>query len=437
MHDPTLVTLISLVVGGSVLLLTLINTNAAIVFLIFSMLLSPEINLGAVQPGRAVVIRFDDFLLGVVFLTWLAKLAINKQLGFLRSTPLNVPLGLFLISCIVSTSLGVMTGTIKNPLASMFYFLKYFEYFFLFFMVANVVRDRIQVRLFLQMMLATAVIVCLYGYGQMAVYGTGYRITAPFEGSAEPNTLAAYLVLIAGICGGLALYSPSPFRRLVLLGLILFMVPPLLYTYSRGGYVAFLAMYATLCVPSTRYRPLLIGILVIGLAASPILLPASVLERLAATFDPSGVPVVGGMRLSASPAFRVIVWKAMIERWKEQPLLGFGIAAVGLVDQQYMLVLGELGIVGFLLFLWVRVRLMAVSYGAFIKLDDPMLKGLSLGFIAGFVGLLVHSFAANIFIIVRVMEPFWFLAAMVTTLLQVAKQDPAVASALNRRLVTT
>jgi len=43
-------------------------------------------------------------------------------------------------------------------------------------------------------------------------------------------------------------------------------------------------------------------------------------------------------------------------------------------------------------------------------------RGLALGFLAGFIGLLVHSFGAATFIIVRIMEPFWFLAAIVIVL---------------------
>lgn len=35
------------------------------------------------------------------------------------------------------------------------------------------------------------------------------------------------------------------------------------------------------------------------------------------------------------------------------------------------------------------------------------------GFLAGFIGLLVHSIGANTFIIVRIMEPFWFVLGMV------------------------
>ena len=50
---------------------------------------------------------------------------------------------------------------------------------------------------------------------------------------------------------------------------------------------------------------------------------------------------------------------------------------------------------------------------AFEKTEDPFLKGLSMGYIAGFVGLLFHAIGANTFIIVRIMEPFWFMTALV------------------------
>ena len=50
------------------------------------------------------------------------------------------------------------------------------------------------------------------------------------------------------------------------------------------------------------------------------------------------------------------------------------------------------------------------------KVQTPAFKGLIIGFICGFVGLLVHSLGANTFIIVRIMEPFWFFAGMVAVL---------------------
>ena len=50
------------------------------------------------------------------------------------------------------------------------------------------------------------------------------------------------------------------------------------------------------------------------------------------------------------------------------------------------------------------------------KSKDRFYKGLALGFLAGLVAMLTHAISANTFIIVRIMEPFWFLAAIVIML---------------------
>jgi hypothetical protein len=39
-----------------------------------------------------------------------------------------------------------------------------------------------------------------------------------------------------------------------------------------------------------------------------------------------------------------------------------------------------------------------------------------MGYLAGFAGLLTHGIGANTFIIVRIMEPFWFFTAIVVML---------------------
>src|SRR5438093_11778484 len=53
---------------------------------------------------------------------------------------------------------------------------------------------------------------------------------------------------------------------------------------------------------------------------------------------------------------------------------------------------------------------------SFRALREPEERGLALGFLAGTVGLLVHAIGANSFIIVRIMEPFWFFTAIIVTL---------------------
>jgi hypothetical protein len=53
-----------------------------------------------------------------------------------------------------------------------------------------------------------------------------------------------------------------------------------------------------------------------------------------------------------------------------------------------------------------------------------------MGFLDGFVGLLVHSIGTNTFIIVRIMEPFWFFLGIITVLPMI---EPACVLQLRRR----
>jgi len=61
--------------------------------------------------------------------------------------------------------------------------------------------------------------------------------------------------------------------------------------------------------------------------------------------------------------------------------------------------------------------------------EEPYCRGLIMGFIAGFVGLVVHAIGANTFIIVRIMEPFWFFVGIITVLPMLKQEEPAPALA--------
>ena len=88
------------------------------------------------------------------------------------------------------------------------------------------------------------------------------------------------------------------------------------------------------------------------------------------------------------------------------------------MDAQYPRILVETGICGMLAFAWLVYTLFHVGLSTWRYAQDDLLRGLSAGLIAGFVGLLVHAIGANTFIIVRIMEPFWFLTGIVIALSQ-------------------
>lgn len=395
-----------------IFLIALLKTDFALVILIFSMLLSPEFGFGVVR-SRSVVVRLDDLLLIVIFLGWLAKMAINKELGFLRITPLNKPIVAYISISLLATLIGAIQGQVLLK-QGFFYLLKYIEYFLLFFMVVNNLENIMQSKMFIFFILLTAFIVCVYGWAQIP---SGIRISAPFEGKeGEPNTFAGYLILMMSLTLGLALFTK---KRLFFLGVLGFMFIPFLFTLSRGGWLSFIPMFFTFVVINKRFRLALLFVFAVMLIVLAYFAPSQVRDRIEETFVPDKVYTVYGKHIGVaeSAAARIDSWQEGVQKWAKRPILGYGVPSGAVIDNQYMRVLTETGILGFAAFIWLLMKIFQVVWQVYCNAKgNGFIQGISLGFIAGFVGLLVQNVTAANFIIVRIMEPFWFLAAIIIML---------------------
>jgi len=125
--------------------------------------------------------------------------------------------------------------------------------------------------------------------------------------------------------------------------------------------------------------------------------------------------VVGKLRLDTSTSARLRSWRGGLQGWRKHLILGHGVTGYGFMDAQYPRILVETGIIGMLAFTWLIYTLFRIGF-TWLDHQDNLLRGLSVGLIAGLVGLLVHAIGANTFIIVRIMEPFWFLTGIVIAL---------------------
>ncbi len=406
-----------------IVLVTLVNTDAGLAILIFSMLFSPEIITGAL-PGRDIVIRFDDILLAVITFTWLAKTAVNKGLALFVKTPLNNPIALYILICLIATLKGIAQGFV-DPARGFFYVLRYIEYFLLFILVVNHIHSRKQIKFFLGAFFITCTLVSFYGLFQIP---GGARVSAPFEGKiGEPNTFGGYLLFILCLAVGIALQNVSQRLKAALVGLSALIIFPFLYTLSRASYVAIIFSFIALIIFSKRKAVLITAVASVAVLVL-VLRPEAVLSRVEYTFHEKEARLVrlGNTYLDQSSSARIQSWGDCYRAWKKNPILGRGITGIGFIDGQYIRTLPELGVVGFFAFLWLLWSIYKHSYEIYRKVDDELYKGLTLGFIAGFVGLAIHALTANTFIIIRIMEPFWFIAAMVIMLPKLEEAEPAI-----------
>jgi len=404
---------IALALGSLIFFVTLLNTDAGLAILIFSMLLSPEVILGQV-PGRDVVIRFDDILLAIITFTWFAKTAINKGLALFIKTPLNKAIGFYILVCLISTLRGVVLGFVI-PEKGLFYILRYIEYFLLFILVVNHVHSRKQIKFFLTSFFVTCALVSIYGIIQIP---QGIRVSAPFEGQAgEPNTFGGYLLFISCLALGLFLKNVPQRTKLLLLSLLALIFFPFLYTLSRASYVAIIFSFLVFVIMSKRKLVLITTMTAIALLII-VIRPEAIVSRVEYTFQErqADLAKIFNIYLDPSASARIFSWKDSFEAWKEKPILGRGITGHGFIDGEYIRTIPEIGAIGFLAFLWLLWSIFKHSLRVYKKMDDELYKGLTLGFIAGFIGLAVHAITANTFIILRIMEPFWFITAIIMML---------------------
>ena len=428
------------VIGTIACILSFLNAEISIYFLIAAMLLSPEIAVGEKTSGatlsRSVTLRVDDFVLLIICVTWFVKSVLYKEIDLLKRTPLNGALFLYAFGAMFSTMLGMMNGNVQVKTGSLFV-LKYIEYFLVYWMVVNTVQDEGQIKRFVLVAFVVAFIVSVVAIGQIP---GGGRVSAPFEGeTGEPNTLGGYLLFMMCLVGSL-LFVKNKYR-FPALALLVVMFIGFTYTLSRASYLGLVPALIILPLVTRRYY-VLVGMLTVLLgigAFAEALLPKVVYDRLAFTFtqqqqqDKNQVRIYG-QKLDTSTSARLFVMQAAFEAFYAKPIFGYGVTGWAFLDSQYFRTLAETGLFGLSTLAFLIFRVMQVTLRSMKDLRDrdPVFFALSGGFLAGTAGLVVHAVGSNTFIIVRIMEPFWLFAAIIYLAPRVIPRMTAAPSALEQ-----
>lgn len=419
--------LLTVLLCVAVALVTFHNPVNGLVIIVFSMLLSPEIRVADI-PGRPLVVRVDDIMIIVLFLSWLAFTAFNKSWRGLVKTPLDPYLLALSAIYIVSTAVWVIFGSL-NPVKGMFYVTKYLEYFILYWITANAVTERDDVRRLLTPALLTAVIVTVYAYILMPSHE---RVFAPFNiGGGEPASLGGYYLIVIALLCAFALHAQRTAVIVLCCAMLAFIFPAFIRTLSRASYLALIPLLLTLFVLTTRRRALFGIVLIAGAALFPLLAPglyAKMSARVAATFTSGHAERFSAYQIGAgnrritdqSALERIASWNRVlrekISRNAVTLIIGTGVTGAGFIEGQFFLQLAETGLAGTAIFYLLMLAMFRRAYRMYRAADDTLSQSVSLGFAAAIAGLLAQSLTTNTFVIVRIMEPFWVLAAVVMIL---------------------
>lgn len=422
-HYVTVALAVSLVVFGT----TAVRVDYGVYILVMAMLLSPEIFMGYKYSGaRALNVRYNDVLIPVIFIGVLVKTAFEGRKTLWHPSPVNAGILAYCSVCIISTLLALRANLPAwDKRTAFFVMLKMAEFYMIFILVGNAIRTRDQVRKQLSLFFVVAVIICLYGIFSMRTLA---RVSAPFEaGGTEPNTFGGYLTLVIAVAIGLFATAPTRNKRMLFLSIAVMAFIPFLYTLSRASYVALLAAMVALGIAGRRL--VVLGAVAAILVASPIVMPENVKERVNYTFQRgAGKPlrVAGydtGLQVDKSTHERLYVWRKVTFILQHAPWFGGGVSWETVMDSQYARVILETGLFGLAAFLFLQYRLLRTAREAHRWSRDWLSRGLGLGMIAGIVGIIVHSLGTISFLIIRIMEPFWFLMALTAVVRSLAFEE--------------
>lgn len=416
--------------------ITMLRLEYGLIILVFALPWTLQIKVAAII-NTPVKIGSDDAVLFGMILGWLAHMA-TKKVGPFPASPLNLPIVAFVTWAGLSfIPLGLTKGTEVLEICGL-HLLKWMEFVLVYFIVLRVVNTEEQAKRFVVLsLISCAVIVVAHlaltatgRYGFEVQYGEiTTRMTVP--GVESNSILGAYYLLSFGIILSL-LVSMGIRHKGLLIAFTAVLSIGLFFTYGRANYLGMATILLVLTISGGGAKVRLPFIfLIIAICALVYFLPA-VVERVSMTVK---TEAGGVLKFEDSASDRLINWQRAVKVFTERPTNPFiGIGFWGsrfhgawghfTIHSQYLTYLIEMGIVGFAIFCWLVERVIRQILLLYrLSSDDYFCKALSIGFLAGVIGLLVTAIFGEVLESPRVMGPFWFMIALIVVLRNIKGEE--------------
>jgi len=355
-------------------------------------------------PLQTIRYRINDFplgasLLGVILLGVVLGLLKRGQ-PVLPKTPWTNLIFLYAAFTFVSVCLGSLYLGDSLPFPSAQRFGEWREYMIMpamLLLTAGVAPTSRQIK-------AMVIVMCLATFAldhnfwnfvserDFSAYSNDLREGSSM-GYAGSNGLAAFGAQVTVFLLALAAFERKFLLSLAYRALAVFTVVCVMYSFSRGGYLALLVGFLFLGL--AKQRALLLLLLALALVGTS-LVPKVVEERVLMTYDESN----GSLDHSADT--RLTLWEDAMQGIQINPVMGTGFDTYAHMHRVgnyqdthnfFVKVLFETGVIGLFIFLWLLGKTFGTGYKLFRRAKDPFLASLGLG-LAGWV---VCCFVANCF----------------------------------------
>lgn len=397
-------------------------------------------------PFTYVAIRTEDFLISLVWGIFLIRLFIQKKIKF---PTISFQFITFFVAAFVSSLSAILITKNIEPLIVLLHFFRRIEYMSVFFMVYWAAKDTPTRRYFLELAVAPAIGVFLFGIAQIyfgaPVISTmdaesskgialtlrpGVTLSSTFAGHYD---LAVYLTMIMTFLAAIASSLSSWLKRLPLL----VMFSALLWLFMQAGSrIGLPSLIFAICIVTYLYRRYLLGFILVCLvlgfiATSPqyivrfqsifktitqktsfILSPQVYAANTAtpsATVSPVSTSTLdeeAPKDISSSIRFDV-EWPRAMRAFFKNPLFGTGYSSITLAtDNDYLRALGETGLLGLLTFLSLLLYLFR-SLLSLMNKENGIEKLIVISSLGVFVAFLTTAIFIDVFESSKIAILFW------------------------------
>jgi len=432
-------------------------------FLLFFIPLYPKIPLAEAIPGYLVRIRLEDLLVLTTSLIWFVQL-LRKKIKW--KTSFHFLIIAYSVIGLISLTIAIglqqtITPHFVHLSKSILHYFRYLEYFSLFVIFHSAIKNKKHTQIALTSLVVVLNLIFIYGVGQryfeFPAFSTMNREFSKGEAIVlAPTTklhstfgghydLAAYLVIILPIISSWALRSK---KRMVQVWLGISILGgfwllkesaskmSLAATMISIAGVVWFSLYQRWGALKSFLISLIGGTIVAGSVIGILLMwQKPTLYKLAPFLRPAGyqtpVDVVGELdetwsenarKYGLSMGIRLdTLWPNALNSFSTNPFTGKGYATLNKVgdefteadstDNNFLRVLGETGILGFIAFFSLIVLIIKTLL---LKLPKNEIdQALTIGFIASTAGLFINAFIIDVFSASKVAFTYWALAGLI------------------------
>ncbi len=418
------------VVAGALLAAaTFFKPRFGLVVMLLFIMISTDMPIGRnATVGRSITIRVEDIILLLVSAGWLLNKARTHTLSLVKRCPLYLPVFAMALVIVIATLVGYLQGTVP-AMKGFFFAMKRLEYFWIFFMTFNILETDKEAQVSTQILFVVSGIIAIFGIGQYYLFPvsalTGGGATA-LTGFGRANTFGDFLLILIGLASGFLICLRSARWTPVFNGLLALFLFALLMTKSRGAYVSVppLILVISAVSRSRKFLYLLASFVVLivcyFLVASILSGDALMLLKMhnndiSEQFTQIADVATEGAQVDPSLRSRVDSWRGSIDDILKYPFFGQGCGSknLGYSDNQYFTEVLDTGVIGLSTFLYMNFMIFVFMWRYYLIATDLYPRAMTLGFMGGHAGMMVHGVTMSNFYTIFNMEVFWFVVALI------------------------